>query len=1024
MITNTGSTLKAITHKILHYLNLTIVVIILLFTTALSFLWLLNDRMASHREAMAAWASGAMNQPIAIGAVTLSRYGIEPVVQFHEVRVFNDPKTKVLVKIKKLEIGIDLLASLLKRKIMPGFLAIDNTTFNIIQVDGHLHMQGVSENGLTNVSEFADMVEWLFTQGQVRAKNITVNWQPQNGESRSFTNLTLRLSNDILGSAFELASAVDNPDKSRGKFKIDLRLHGNVAKKEITSVTGKLRGENLQLIAKNAVSGLMIPFLPKKAQIEFAGINIGFNWLLPIATKWQSLFKKPVNFAQINGKFIWENSAATTEIKLHNLVASNPWLYLQSNLAFIIPAAPNADTLLNFSGFYQLNDFTKAKLYYPRAVMDPDLVAWLDAAFLSGNLHGSFSLVGPPSKFPFDNNEGVFRLDGKFNDVALLYNSNWPKLEQMHGGLLFQNRTMKIVADTVDILGAKSATSTVTIADLEKPVLEVTGKVAADSQVGQQFIRSCPLRNTMSRFVKNTELSGPMQLELGIKLPLSQNNPEKMAVKGVLTLSDNQLRIKSWKSWIKKLNGKINFTEEEVAAPRLTAELYDYPTTIEVKTVNVGQQTNAVNFKVKGNIAVQSLQSEFNFPFADYLSGIAGYEAEVHVYNNPRFTDTLEIASDLIGVTVALPKPFAKIPATPFPTKLKYSLGDNLSRLLQLTYGDLFTATEQIDTNGNGSQWLVKVANKNFNGNVTIPKDFSKGKISGKFSRVYIEKSKYDLKELHPKKLPALEFKIKDFRYLGMKLGAAELTAVNIGNGLKIAKLKFIADHLTINGTGKWVEERGQEKSTLQGKFVTPDLGSLLRDWDLTGVVVGGKTSIDFAFSWPGAFYDLSLKNSHGPFTIKAVDGRIIHLSKETEANLGFGRVLGLLSLQNLPRRLTFDFSDLTKSGFVFDLMQGDCQLSQGNIFSDNFLLEGPVAAVKVKGRIGLIPKDYDIELGTAANLTSSFPVIAALTGGPLAGLATFVAHKFVSSQAGKVTNYTYHVTGPWSNPKVQDIVH
>jgi hypothetical protein len=52
------------------------------------------------------------------------------------------------------------------------------------------------------------------------------------------------------------------------------------------------------------------------------------------------------------------------------------------------------------------------------------------------------------------------------------------------------------------------------------------------------------------------------------------------------------------------------------------------------------------------------------------------------------------------------------------------------------------------------------------------------------------------------------------------------------------------------------------------------------------------------------------------------------------------GRLLGVLSLQALPRRLTLDFRDVFDKGFAFDDVTGDVQIAQG-LANRNLLFGG-----------------------------------------------------------------------------------
>jgi uncharacterized protein YhdP len=135
----------------------------------------------------------------------------------------------------------------------------------------------------------------------------------------------------------------------------------------------------------------------------------------------------------------------------------------------------------------------------------------------------------------------------------------------------------------------------------------------------------------------------------------------------------------------------------------------------------------------------------------------------------------------------------------------------------------------------------------------------------------------------------------------------------------------------------------------------------------------------------------------------------------------GAGRVLGLASLAELPRRLALDFSDLTDKGFAFDTAHGDFDLHDGSAYTDNVLVKGPAAEIGLIGRVGLKNHDYDQTAVVTGNVSSTLP-LAAFAAGPVVGGAVFLfTQVFKQPLKGLVRGY-YRITGSWDNPTVERI--
>jgi uncharacterized protein YhdP len=174
---------------------------------------------------------------------------------------------------------------------------------------------------------------------------------------------------------------------------------------------------------------------------------------------------------------------------------------------------------------------------------------------------------------------------------------------------------------------------------------------------------------------------------------------------------------------------------------------------------------------------------------------------------------------------------------------------------------------------------------------------------------------------------------------------------------------------------------------------------------------------MDFDLNWVGApTGDSRSARRWGHVQIALDKGQIAGLKP------GAGRVLGLASVAELPRRLALDFSDLTDKGFAFDTVRADFDLRDGNAYTDNVLVKGPAAEIGLIGRVGLKNKDYDQTAVVTGNLGSSPLPLAGFVGGPVVGAAVLLfTQVFKQPLKGLVRGY-YRITGSWDNPTVERI--
>ena len=137
------------------------------------------------------------------------------------------------------------------------------------------------------------------------------------------------------------------------------------------------------------------------------------------------------------------------------------------------------------------------------------------------------------------------------------------------------------------------------------------------------------------------------------------------------------------------------------------------------------------------------------------------------------------------------------------------------------------------------------------------------------------------------------------------------------------------------------------------------------------------------------------------------------------DVDAGAGRLLGLLSLSALPRRLFGDFKDTAKDGFSFDTASGELTIEEGDVYTDEFELDSPIANVLVSGRVGLVDRDYENVIEVVPDVGCGVAGATALLVNLPAGIGLWILDKITGEQFDKASVKTYDVTGSWDKPQI-----
>lgn len=328
-------------------------------------------------------------------------------------------------------------------------------------------------------------------------------------------------------------------------------------------------------------------------------------------------------------------------------------------------------------------------------------------------------------------------------------------------------------------------------------------------------------------------------------------------------------------------------------------------------------------------------------------------------------------------------------------------------------------------TPGNNKDWMIKITQKDIKASLNYASKTNN--LSGYFSTLHLPSlntaSAVTKKmNIEPSDIPNMNIKINGLEWGSTKIGDITFTSKTMDTKLELSYCKIQAPGYTMNLEGTWEKNDDKEAVRFGLRAEFKDVAKSLEQWGITPVIGANRGDLQFDGGWSGSLFDFSLQKLSGKLDLTLKNGRITDLSPETEQKIGLGKLLSILSLQTLPRRLTLDFSDLSQKGFSFDIFKGTFAVKKGVLNTQNSYLDGPVAYAAMKGDLDFVNRLYDVNLSISPHITASLPLVATIAGGPIAGVAAWVAGKIINQGMQQISAYSYKVTGPWKEPVVQQL--
>ncbi len=211
--------------------------------------------------------------------------------------------------------------------------------------------------------------------------------------------------------------------------------------------------------------------------------------------------------------------------------------------------------------------------------------------------------------------------------------------------------------------------------------------------------------------------------------------------------------------------------------------------------------------------------------------------------------------------------------------------------------------------------------------------------------------------------------------------------------------------------SGRWgIAEASRTDVTV--RLDVSDVGEFFARLGWPDSVKGGTARLEGPIGWTGNPTRFDIPSLSGQLKLEAKDGRFRQIEP------GVAKLLGILSLQALPRRASLDFRDVFSKGFSFNRISADLNINSGIADTQNFLMEGSAARVAMHGQVDLARETQDLIVRVTPSLSEGIAIAGAIVN-PAIGVAALIAQKALKDPFSQIASFDYSVTGSWADPVV-----
>lgn len=290
-----------------------------------------------------------------------------------------------------------------------------------------------------------------------------------------------------------------------------------------------------------------------------------------------------------------------------------------------------------------------------------------------------------------------------------------------------------------------------------------------------------------------------------------------------------------------------------------------------------------------------------------------------------------------------------------------------------------------------------------------------------------------------PISIPALDVVVEDFELQGKKLGRLELEAVNQSSSMAretqrewlLKRFNVSTPEAVFNASGSWRLQppspgaaaavptdslRDRRRTQLDFKLDIKDAGNLLARFGMKDVVRSGRGKIEGQVGWLGSPITLDYPSMRGSFSVNVEEGQFL------KADPGIAKLLGVLSLQSLPRRLMFDFRDVFYEGFAFDYFRGDVAIAQGLARTSNLQMKGVTATVLMDGSADIAKETQAIRVVVVPEINAGSASLLTAAINPVMGLSSFLAQLVLRKPLIDANTKELYIDGTWLEPRITEV--
>lgn len=186
--------------------------------------------IGNYNNEIQSWVSKQMEHPVVIEGINAEWQGWSPNLYLENIDLYTQDNSKLITKLDSAHIGIDLVASLRAREIIPNYLSVSGLDLSISRRhDGSLSVSSDNDPDFNaDSSKSSALSGWLLKQKHIILENSSVAWYDEKSPNKGtqFSEVRIQLKTDK--QRVQIEADVTLPEQLGQSLSVKVDVSGNI----------------------------------------------------------------------------------------------------------------------------------------------------------------------------------------------------------------------------------------------------------------------------------------------------------------------------------------------------------------------------------------------------------------------------------------------------------------------------------------------------------------------------------------------------------------------------------------------------------------------------------------------------------------------------------------------------------------------------------------------------------------------------------------------------------------------------